>query len=93
MDVVGCPADETAKLDEVMDPLGPGDEIVTDSFTSPAKPLRPLTMIVDVLLVPAGIVSDAGLDVIMKSSGLMPTKTSKVDELEIVPLDPSTTTV
>jgi hypothetical protein len=51
------------------DALGPVGETVAVSLTSPVKPLILFTPIVEVPLVPAGMVRDAGLDDTSKLGG------------------------
>jgi hypothetical protein len=81
-------ANESAMSVGLKDALGPVGETVAASLTSPVKPLMLFTLMVDVPLVPAGMVRDAGLDDTSKSSGVVPTNASTIHESEIVPLDP-----
>lgn len=86
------PVDETV-LNGVIDAVGPAGEIVAESLTSPVNPFKPRTVTVEVLLVPAGMVSEVELGDTSKSGELVLTNASRVHESVIVPLDPWTVMV
>jgi hypothetical protein len=86
-------ANESAMSVGLKDALGPVGETVAASLTSPVKPLMLFTLMVDVPLVPAGMVRDAGLDDISKLGGAAcKTVTERPTEWDDVPLVPLTTT-